>query len=95
MLFSEHNKAPLLTLKIPSKINFKLSHWKLKNSILTIPLIHLYIQYFIKNLSDPLNPIQQTLKCWDLIKLKIKHRLILYSKTQHNKNEKHQNLITK
>ena len=56
--FSDHNKAPLLTLKIPFKINFKSSHWKLNNSILTISLIHLYIQSYIKNLSEPLNPIQ-------------------------------------
>ena len=60
--FSDHNKAPLLTLKIPSKINFKSSNWKLNNSILTIPLIRLYIQSFIKNLSEPLNLIQQPLK---------------------------------
>ena len=41
--FSDHNKAPLLTLKIPSKINFKSSHWKLNNSILASSLIYLYI----------------------------------------------------
>ena len=91
--FSDHNKSPTLTLKIPSKINFKSSHWKLNNSILAIPLIHLYIKSFIKNLSEPLNPIQQPLNWWDLIKLKIKQRLILYSKSQHNKNEKHQTIL--
>ena len=58
--FSDVNKAPLL--KIPSKINCKSSHWKLNNFICIIPLIHLYIQSFIKNLCKPFNPIQQPLK---------------------------------
>ena len=32
--FLDHNKAPHLTLKIPSKQKYKLSHWKLNDSIL-------------------------------------------------------------
>ena len=32
--FSDYNKAPLLSLKIPSNIKYKSSHWKLNNSIL-------------------------------------------------------------
>ena len=74
--FSHHNKAPFLSLTIPSKIKYKSSHWKLNDSILytssTIP----YINLFIKNLFPPINPIHQPLQWWDLIKFKIKQKLI-------------------
>ena len=86
--FSDHNKASHLTLKIPSKLKYKSSHWKLNNSILDSPFILLYIKLFIKNLSYPLNPIQYPLKWWDLFKTKIKYKLIFYSKTQQYKISK-------
>ena len=59
--FSDHNKAPLLSLKIPSKTKFKSSHRKLNNSILASSSTLLYINSFIKNLFPP-NPIQQPLQ---------------------------------
>ena len=83
--FSDHNKAPLLSLKIPSKTKFKSSHWKLNNFILASSSTLFYINSFIKNLSSLLNLIQQSLQWWDLIKLKIKQRLIFYSKLNYNK----------
>ena len=83
--FSDHNKAPHLTLTIPSKQKYKSSHWKLNDSILHSPFIHLYIKLFIKNLFYPLNPIQHPLKWWDQFKTKIKFKLLFYSKIQQYK----------
>ena len=91
--FSDHNKAPLLTLKIPSKIKYKSSHWKLNNSILDTSSTILYVNLFIKNLFPPINPIQQPLQWWDLIKFKIKQKLIFQSKQIHNKTIRKQNIL--
>ena len=74
--FSDHNKAPLLSLTIPSKIKYKSSHWKLNDSILNTSSTIPYINLFIKNLFPPINPIHQPLQWWDLIKFKIKQKLI-------------------
>ena len=60
--FSDHNKAPLITIKIPSNQKYRSSHWKLNNSLLDSPSILLYIKLFIKNLTYPINPIQHPLK---------------------------------
>ena len=91
--FSDHNKAPIITLKIPSKTKFKASHWKLNNSILANTTNHLHIKTFIKTLLNPINPITQPLKWWDQTKYKIKCRIIHYSKTQQNNIRKTENLL--
>ena len=91
--FSDHNKAPIITLKTPSKTKFKASHWKLNNSILATPTNQLYIKSFIETLLNPINPIAQPLKWWDQIKSKIKSRIIYYSKTQQNNIRKTQNSL--
>ena len=91
--FSDHNKAPLPSLKIPFKIKYKSSYWKLNNSILDSSSTIFYINLFIKNLFPPLNPIQQPLQWWDLIKFKIKQQLIFQSKLNHNKTITKQNIL--
>ena len=52
-----NNKAPIITLKIPSTTIFKSSHWKLNDSIISFPHVNLFIESFIKTLSSPPNPI--------------------------------------
>ena len=92
--FSDHNKAHLLSLTIPSKIKYKSSHWKLNDSILNTSSTIPYINLFIKNLFPPINPIHQPLQWWDLlIKFKIKQKLIFQSKQIHNKTTKKQNTL--
>ena len=96
--FSDHNKTPLLSLKIPSKIKYKSSHWKLNNSILDSSPTILYTNLLIKNLFPPINPIQQPLQWWDLTKFKIKQYLIFQSKqilkeTTRKQNTLQQNLF--
>ena len=91
--FSDHNKAPLLSLKIPSKTKYKSSHWKLNDSILDSSSTILYTNLFIKSLFPSINPIQQPLQWWDLIKFKIKKLLIFRSKQIHNKNTTKQNTL--
>ena len=91
--FSDHNKAPLITIKIPSNQKYRSSHWKLNNSLLDSPSILLYTKLFIKNLTYPINPIQHPLKWWDLFKTKIKYELILYSKIQQKKNSQIYNTL--
>ena len=91
--FSDHNKAPIITLKIPSTTTFKSSDWKLNDSIISFPYINLFIESFIKTLSSPPNPIQQPLKWWDLFKTKIK--ILFYSKSQQSKARRLQNILSK
>ena len=56
--FSDHNKAPIITLKIRSTTTLKSFYWKLNNSIISFPHINRFIESFIKTPSSPLNPIQ-------------------------------------
>ena len=91
--FSDHNKAPLLSLKIPSKTKFKSSHWKLNNSIFESLSIIRYTNLFIKNLFPSKNPTHQPLQWWDLTKFKLKKFLIFHSKQIRNEtNSKQKNL---
>ena len=91
--FSDHNKIPIIALKLPSKTTFKSSHWKLNDSILSKPTIYQNIQYYIKTFHNPPNPIQQPLQWWDFLKTKIKNRIIYYSKIQQNKIKSLQNKL--
>ena len=92
--FSDHNKAPIIILKVPRTTIFKSSHWKLNDFIISFPLIDLFLESFIKTLSSP-NPIQQPLKWWDFFKTIIKHRIIFYSKSQQSKTRRLQNTLNK
>ena len=91
--FFDHNKAPIITLKISSTTTFKLSHWKLNDSIISFPHINLFVESFIKTLFSPPNPIQQPLKWWDVFKTKIKYPIIFYSKSQQSKIRRLRNTL--
>ena len=91
--FSNHNKAPIIALKLPSKTTFKSFHWKLNDSILSIPIIYQHIQSYIKTFHNPPSSIQQPLQWWDLLKTKIKNRIIYYSKIQQNNTKNFQNTL--
>ena len=56
--FSDHNKAPIITLKILSATTFQSSHWKLNDSIISFLYSNLFIESFVKILSSSPNPIR-------------------------------------
>ena len=86
LTFSDHCLAPMVTIKIPFSNRTRSTHWKLNDSILTKPSLHLSIQAFLKDLLQPLTPIYDPLLWWDTIKTKIKSRLI-YLSTWNQKNQ--------
>ena len=54
--FSDHNKAPIIFLKLLSKTTFKSFHWKLNDFILSFPKFYQYIEAYIKTFYTPLTP---------------------------------------
>ena len=96
--FSDHNKSPNFTLKTPSTIPFRSSHWKLNDSILNSANNIFSIKTKINHLSTPPNPIQDPLLWWDKFKTNIKQYTIHLSKinnrkllTQQNRTLQHSN----
>ena len=58
--FSDHNKAPIITVKIPNTTIFKSSHWKLNDSIISFPHINFFIESIIKIPFFPSQPHSTT-----------------------------------
>ena len=91
--FSDHNKSPNITLKTPSTIPFRSSHWKLNDSILNSANNIFSIKTKINHLSTPPNPIQDPLLWWDKFKTNIKQYTIHLSKINNRKLLTQQNRL--